>query len=500
MVYPIRTQVVVVGGGPVGMLLAAELVRYGVKVLVLEREAATSKRPKATTLHARTVQTLARRGYLPGPDPTRTTGTVSSPFHFAGIPGLRITAPAAEPEPVLKRAQADIEQLFEGRARAAGARVMREHHVVGIRHLPDKVAVLAEGPQGPAVWEADYVVGADGARGTVREQAGIPCDTYEASLSAMMGLVRLDDPDALSAGWHRTPKGWVVVKDGTDGETHIRTVNFAQTDVDRGRRPSLDELREEVSRIMGREIVMSAPRWLSRFSDYARLARGYREGRVLLAGDAAHLHFPIGGQGLSTGLLDALNLGWKLAATVRGSASGSLLDSYETERRPAAERVIDNVRAQVALMHPEVRLDSLRSLMSGLLVDDRGGPHLAAMISGQDTVLPARSLSPSPWEGKFLQNIALTTRSGPTNVISLLQEGRMLLLLFGTDAYEQHEKAAQRWGCHLRVVRAEPVAVVPCDALLVRPDGYIAWASDGGGLDEAVAEYLTVEGDVCSAR
>ncbi|MFD6278086.1 FAD-dependent monooxygenase [Streptomyces sp. NPDC060209] len=499
MVHPIRTQVVVVGGGPVGMLLAAELVRFGVDALVLEREATTSERPKATTLHARTVQTLARRGYLTAPEMSSTAGTVSSPFHFAGIPGLHITAPAAEPEPVLKRAQADFERLFEGRARAAGARVMREHHMVEIRQLPDGVAVLAEGPQGPTVFEAAYVVGADGARGTVREQAGILSDTYEATVSAMMGLVRLDDPNALSAGWHRTSNGWVVAKEGADGETHIRTVNFAQTDVDRGRPLSLEELRGETSKIMGREIAMSAPRWLSRFSDYARLARAYRERRVLLAGDAAHLHFPIGGQGLSTGLLDALNLAWKLAATVQGSASASLLNSYETERRPAAERVIDNVRAQVSLMHPEVRLDSLRSLVSGLLVDDRGGSHLAAMISAQDTVLPARSLSPSPWEGKFLQNIALTTRSGPTDVIGLLREGRMLLLLFGTDTCEQHEKAAQRWSHSLRIVRAEPVAVVPCAALLVRPDGYIAWASDGGGLDETLAEYLTADGGVTSA-
>ncbi|MFG3142508.1 FAD-dependent monooxygenase [Streptomyces sp. NPDC048211] len=499
MVRPIRTQVVVVGGGPVGMLLAAELVRYGVDALVLEREASTSKRPKATTLHARTVQTLARRGYLPAPEPSRPSGTVSSPFHFAGIPGLRITAPAAEPEPVLKRTQADIERLFESRARAAGARVLREHRMVGIRQLPDRVAVLAEGPRGPVDYEADYVVGADGARGTVREQAGILSDTYDASVSAMMGLVRLDDPHALSAGWHRTANGWVVVGEAADGETHIRTANFTQPGADRGRPLSLEELRRETSHIMGRDIAMSSPRWLSRFSDYARLARAYREKRVLLAGDAAHLHFPIGGQGLSTGLLDSLNLAWKLAATVRGSASESLLDSYETERRPAAERVIANVRAQVSLMNPEVRLDSLRSLISGLLVDDRGGSHLAGMISAQDTVLPARSPAPSPWEGKFLQNIALTTESGPADVISLLQEGRMLLLLFGTDAAGQHEKAARRWGCSLRVVRAEPVAVVPCEALLVRPDGYIAWASDGGGLDETLAAYLAVEGDVRSA-
>ncbi|MEU9188927.1 FAD-dependent monooxygenase [Streptomyces sp. NPDC048484] len=502
MVRPIRTDVVVVGGGPVGMLLAAELGGYGVDTWVLEQEAATSERPKATTLHARTTQSLARRGYVPAPDASSAAGTVSSPFHFAGLPGLHISAPAAEPEPVLKRVQADLERLFEGRARSRGVRVLREHRMTELRQEPDGVRVVAEGPHGTSVYEAAYVVGADGARSSVREQAGMLCDTFPATVSAMMGLVRLDDSGALQAGWHRTPRGWVVAKDASGEGMHIRTLNFAQTHTDRGLPLALDELRRETSQIMGREIGMSAPRWLSRFSDYARLARRYRDGRLLLVGDAAHVHFPIGGQGLSTGLLDALNLAWKLASTVRGTASGSLLDSYDAERRPAAERVIDNVRAQVSLMHPEARLDSLRSLFQGLLAEDRGGAHLGAMISAQDTVLPARSASSSSWEGRFLHNIALTTRSGPTDVITLLREGRMLLLLFGADCCEQHEKAAQEWAHLLRVVRAEPVASVPCSALLVRPDGYIAWASDGGSLDETLSAYLAgpAQGDVRPVR
>ncbi|MGA4846491.1 FAD-dependent monooxygenase [Streptomyces sp. G5(2025)] len=491
MVRPIRTDVVVVGGGPVGMLLAAELSGYGVATVVLERRAATSERPKATTLHARTAQTLARRGYLPAPELSSSVGTVSSPFHFAGIPGLRISAPAGEPEPIVKRAQADLERLFESRARAHGARVLREHRMLEVRQQPDSVGVVAEGPQGTVTYEAAYVVGADGARGTVREQAGISCEAYEPTVSAMMGLVRLDDPDALEAGWHRTPHGWVVTKDAPDGKTQIRTVDFTRTPADRDRPLSLEVLRAETSRIMGREIGMSAPRWLSRFSDYARLAHTYRKDRVLLAGDAAHLHFPVGGQGLSTGLLDVLNLGWKLAFTVRGAASESLLDSYDTERRPAAERVIDNVRAQLSLMQPEVRLDSLRNVFSGLLAEDQGGSRLGAMLSAQDTVLPARSPDPSPWEGTFLQNIALTTRSGTTDVTRLLQDGRMLLLLLGAGHGAQHEEAARRWPGLLRVVRAQPVSVMPCAALLVRPDGYIAWASDGGALHPALAAYVT---------
>ncbi|WP_413755281.1 FAD-dependent monooxygenase [Streptomyces sp. MMBL 11-3] len=484
--HPIRTQVVVVGGGPVGMLVAAELAAYGVGVVVLEREAATSQRPKATTVHARTVQTLARRGYLPAP--SRGAGTVRSAFHFAGLPGLDITAPASEPPPLLKRSQADLEGLFERRARARGVRVLREYRMTEVRPRREGVAVLAHGPQGAVACEARYVVGADGARGAVREQAGIASDTHPATVSALMGLVRLKDPRALQAGWHRTARGWVVAKAGADGERHLRTLRF-EPPADRGRPLELEELRAQASHIMGRDIAMDTPRWLSRFSDYARLARTYRSGRILLAGDAAHLHFPIGGQGLSTGLLDAVNLAWKLAATVRGSAGAGLLDSYGAERRPAAERVIANVRAQVALMDPQERFDPLRDLIGHLLADERGAAPLAAMISAQDTVLPARTPDPSPWEGRFLPNTALTTPSGPADVIGLLQQGRMLLLLLGDQARAQYEKAARRWAPLLRVVRAEPVAALP-GALLVRPDGHVAWACDGGDLEEALARYV----------
>ncbi|MEU0575386.1 FAD-dependent monooxygenase [Dermacoccus nishinomiyaensis] len=489
MVRPIRTDVVVVGGGPVGMLLAAELGAYQVGVVVLEATAATSVRPRATTLHARTVQSLARRGYLPGPERASDTGTVSSAFHFAGLPGLSITAPATEPVPILKRPQADLERLFEGRARSRGVRVLREHRLTELHQRPGAVRVVAEGPQGRVVCDALSVVGADGARSSVRELAGMTSDTHGVTVAAMMGMVRLETAGALPAGWHRTPRGWVVVKDAPDGCAHIRTVNHTRPHPDHRLPLTLEELRRETSRIMGRDIAMTAPRWLSRFSDYTRLAHGYRAGRVLLAGDAAHVYFPIGGQGLSTGLLDALNLGWKLALTVRGTAGRGLLDSYDAERRPAAGRVIGNVRAQVSLMHPGPRFDGLRAVFLDLLAKDGGGAGLSAMISAQDTVLPVRSATPSAWEGRFLQNIALTTDAGPTDVIRLLRDGRLLLLL-GQDGCDAYESAARGWARHLRVVRARPLSEVPWAALLVRPDGYIAWASDGGDLGAALCAQL----------
>ncbi|MFC8831338.1 FAD-dependent monooxygenase [Streptomyces sp. NPDC057137] len=489
----VQTQVVVVGGGPVGMVVASELAGYGVDTLLVEAATAICRRPKATTLHARTVQCLVRRGHLEGlvsAGNRAGAATVSTPFHFAGIPGLAISVPATEPEPVLKCAQEELERAFERRALVAGVRILRGHRVTEVHQEPGGVRVTVEGPRGRLSCVADYLVGADGARSTVREQADFSSQTYPATVSALAGDVRLAEAGLLGQGWRRTPRGWIVAKDVPGGRLRLRTVNCAGAHAERRLPPTLEELRREVSWIAGAEIAMDAPRWLSRFSDFSRLARSYRSGRVLLAGDAAHVHFPIGGQGLSTGLLDAVNLGWKLALTVRGVAGGGLLDSYDEERRRAAQRVIDNTRAQVALMRPGPELDPLRDLFGRLLAQGGESSVLSSMISAQDTVLPARSARPSPWEGRFLPNVGLTTPEGPTDVIRLLREGRPLLLLLGEQEGSGYDREARGWAGLLRVVRAAATPEIPCEAILVRPDGYIAWAPGGDALTAALSAYF----------
>ncbi|WP_326770430.1 FAD-dependent monooxygenase (plasmid) [Streptomyces sp. NBC_01591] len=487
----VRAQVVVVGGGPVGMLVAAELAGYGVDTVLLECRADVSEQPKATTLHARAVQTLARRGHLPGQGYPYTDGAADSTFHFAGLPGLVITAPAREPEPILKCPQAELERHFEERGRAAGVRILREHRVTEVVQEDGGVRVTADGPQGTAVCFAEYVVGADGARSTVRDQAGIASDTHPATVSALMGTVTLAQPDALTKGWHRTPRGWIVAKRDAEGRTHIRTLNCTGAHADRQLPPTLEELHQEVSWIAGRDIAMDEPRWLSRFSDFARLARTYRAGRIFLVGDAAHVHFPIGGQGLSTGVLDALNLGWKLALAlaVHGSADAGLLDTYDVERRPVARQVIDHTQAQLALMRPGPELDALRRVFTGILSADREHGHLGDLISAQDTVLPDHTDVSCRATGTFLRNAVLSTADGETDVIGLLHEGRPLLLLFG-EGDSGHREAAREWEGILNVVRARPTAEVPHDALLVRPDGYIAWAPGGRDLTEVLSAYF----------
>lgn len=486
-----RAQVAVVGGGPVGMLVAAELAAYGVDTVVLEARAQVCDQPKATTLHARAVQGLARRGHLPGPVSPKVSGARAAAFHFAGMPGLVITAPGTEPEPILKTPQAELERLFEERARALGVRILRGHRVSGIVQERDGVRIAAEGPGGPTSCAVEYLVGADGARSTVREQAGIASDTWPATVSALMGLVRLGDPGALEPGWHHTARGVIAAKRDPDGGTHIRTLNCAGAHGNRQLPPSLEELRHEVSWIAGRDIAMEQPRWLTRFSDFTRLARTFRSGRIFLAGDAAHVHFPIGGQGLSTGVQDALNLGWKLALAVRGLAGAGLLDTYDPERRPAARRVIENTRAQLALMRPVAEADALRALFGGLLAADRGSGYLRDMISAQDTVYPGHTERPSPWEGTFLPNTVLSTPAGETEVIELLRDGRSLLLLFGERGGRYQDEVRQWPGMGiLRVVHALPTPEVPCAALLVRPDGYIAWAPGAGELADALSAHF----------
>jgi 2-polyprenyl-6-methoxyphenol hydroxylase-like FAD-dependent oxidoreductase len=483
-----RADVVVVGGGPVGLLAAVELAGFGVDTVLFEELAEPSERPKASTVHARAVQSLVRRDRVPWISPLHQPEEVVRRFHFAGVPGVNLTAPGSEPEPLLKIAQIQLERSFETQAAAAGVRILRGHTVTALDQGPDLVRVEAKGPTGRVHCEAAYVIGADGARSTVRTLAEIEAETWPATVFSLIGLVALPDPAALGPGWHRTPRGWIVATPVGDGDVNLRTLGAPPGPIDRTQAPTADQLGRAVEWIVGREVALERPRWLSRFSDFARLARGYRLGRVLLAGDAAHMHFPIGGQGLTAGILDVINLCWKLAHVVRGTAPADLLDSYDTERRPAARRVIESARAQVVLMRPDSELAAIHTLLAERLADPRIGAALSRMISGQDIVLPPRTARPSTFEGRFLTNRRLATSRGRIDVISLLQSGRdrPLLLLIGRKADRFRSEAAP-WARLLHIVAADAEPDSPYEAVLVRPDGYIAWAADGGTLTEALA-------------
>ncbi|CAL9389373.1 12-dehydrotetracycline 5-monooxygenase_anhydrotetracycline 6-monooxygenase [Streptomyces sp. enrichment culture] len=479
-----RVPVAVVGGGPVGMLVAAELVRYGIPVTVVEQNPATLDVPKAGTLHARTAQTLSRRGYLPVPEPApHLLGEErAQPFHFAGLPGLTITGPAVEGEPIVGRSQGDLERLFERVAREHGATVLRGHRVVALEQDEEEVTLTLEGPDGPSHLRADHVVGADGARSLVRERTGFTYEEHLPRTQAVLGLVDLVDPYAAPPGWTVTERGWTVIGPNPFGPSRVAAFDFAGPRPDRHTPLTLSELEATVSRIAGRDIPLRNARFLDRFSDYSRLTHTYRNGRVLLAGDAAHVHFPVGGQGLNLGIQDAVNLAWRLAHRLRGWPGADLLDDYTAERRPPAARTIDNTRAQLALMTPGTAHDPLRALFTDLLRNPAVSRQLGDMISDQDVRLPSTP-GQSPWAGTFLPNLPLLVDGGRTGAANLTRSGRIQLLLLDEATAADLEKAAAPWQEAVDVVRAGAEMSLPFTALLLRPDGYLAWAADGTAAD-----------------
>ncbi|MFE9765167.1 FAD-dependent monooxygenase [Streptomyces sp. NPDC005808] len=477
-----RTQVAVVGGGPVGMLVAAELAHYGVQVTVVEQNATTLDVPKAGTLHARTAQSLRRRGYLSGPDATvELLGQErSQPFHFAGLPGLTITGPAVEGEPIVGRAQSDLERAFERIARERGATVLRGCRVGAVRAREEEADVVFEDDHGTVTLTADWVVGADGARSLVREQAGFTSEEHLPQTQAVLGLVDLDAPYEAPAGWNLTERGWTVIGPNPFGPSRVAAFDFDGPHTDRRTPLTLEELQSTVSRIAGHDIPMRNAYFLDRFSDFARLAHSYREGRVLLVGDAAHVHFPVGGQGLNLGLQDALNLSWKLAHHLNGWPSPFLLDSYTPERRPPAARTIANTQAQLDLMRPGTTHDPLRALFTELLQNPAVSRHLGDMISDQDVALPTRPTA-SSWSGTFFPNLPITVRGKPTDVARLLHTGRLQLVLLGSEHEPELRKAAAPWEEALDITSAVTEVPLKVNALLLRPDGYLAWADSGTG-------------------
>ncbi|MFI6292185.1 FAD-dependent monooxygenase [Nonomuraea sp. NPDC050790] len=468
-------DVVIAGGGPVGMLLAGELGLQGVRALVLERLAVPSGESKAGTLHARTAQSLDRRGLL---EAVGRASYGSLRFHFSGMFGLDLGAVTGDGPSLVGSPQAWAEQVFARRAAGLGAEIRRGQEVTGLVQHDDRVVVTVGGRE----VEARFVVGADGARSVVRKAAGIPFTGTGARVAALMGDVRLEDPYGLPGGYHRTPRGWLIAWVNPAGHSRITTYDFRAPHADREAPVTLEELREAAEHIAGVPVPMRDPRALSRYGDAALQAERYRSGRVLLAGDAAHVHFPWGGQGLNTGLEDAVNLGWKLAAEVQGRAPDGLLDSYHAERHPVAARVLWNVRAQTALANPDPSVDPLRELFAELMGLDEVNAYLSGMISGVDTAYDVGV----PGAGRMLADLAIKTDDGDVRLAELLRFGRPLFLdLAGRDDLAD---AVAGWPVEVVRGRAEHEA----EALLVRPDGYVAWTSRAGTdtLGEALGRWF----------
>ncbi|MFD7658412.1 FAD-dependent monooxygenase [Actinosynnema sp. NPDC059797] len=486
-------DVVVVGAGPVGLWLAAELRAGGSSVLVLEARDEPDPRSKALTIHPRTLEVLASRGVherflaeggrLPG-------------GHFAALDQRLDFSVLDTPFPfTLALPQARTERLLEEHARGLGVEVRRGHRVVGVERRDDAVVVRAEGPAGERVFEAAYAVGCDGTRSTVREAAGIAFAGTGSRVLGWLGDVVLDEPPAGSATTRVTADGLIMVVPLGGGRHRLVGITPGDVRADRPGELSLEELRANTSAITGTDFGMRDPSWLSRFGNASRLADRYRRGRLLLAGDAAHQHFPAGGVGLNVGVQDAANLGWKLVAVLRGWASQDLLDTYEAERRPVGAELLAHTKAQTALMAdftPEGT--ALRDLVGGLVATHPGvSADLAGRLSGLAVAYPAV-------EGDH----PLTGRRAPDlgGLFAALRPDRHVLLDLGGDPTalaDVRDAAPGATGPGLTVLRDVSAGDRPdwagVRAALVRPDGHVAWAaSPDDDLPDAVRAALSAIG------
>jgi 2-polyprenyl-6-methoxyphenol hydroxylase-like FAD-dependent oxidoreductase len=493
-------DVAVVGGGPVGMWLAAELHRGGVRPVVLERRAERSPYSKALTILPRTLELFAMRGIV---NRWLDEGTQVPTSHFAMLTSrLDFTFLDTRYPFTLFLPQLRTEQLLEEHLAALGVPYLREHRVVGLRQDADGVDLEVVTPSGPRAFRSAFVVGCDGGGSVVREAAGIEFTGSPATWSNVMGDIELTEPPPGRALTLNLPGGSILVVALGGGRYRLVTVDL-QTLYDRTDGPAtFDELRASAIRLAGTDYGMreTADAWLSRVSNATRQAARYREGRVLLSGDAAHIHYPAGGQGLNLGLQDATNLAWKLAAEIKGGAPGWLLDSYEAERHPVGLEVVEDTLAQCALIANPNR--------EGVALRDRFNRILAAHTSlNRELAVRLSGLAVGyPEGGRRVPDLAL--RGAPSaSVFGLLRNATFVLLdLGGGKAASGWADAAGRYRDRLEIVTAtlaedrEDWADVR--AMLIRPDGYVAWSCREGDPSEEppLAYWLTEGGGIPMGR
>ncbi len=340
-------DVVVVGAGAAGLWLAGELRLAGVGVVVIEQALERSPHSRGLNIYARTVEVLDMRGMA---EAHTSEGRAVPTAHFAALsPRLDMSVLNSRFPFMLVLPQSRTEERFAERAVEMGAELRLGHRVTGVDQDDAGAEVAVDGPDGAYGERAQFVVGCDGARSTVRAAVGIEFDGHRATRTAAIGDVELSEPPERGAMSFHGPRGSLIVVPMPSGRYRLVIKDLERLNLARSIEPTLEELRQSMRRIIGTDLGADNPTWLARVGNDARLARAYRRGRIFLAGDAAHIHPPQGGQGLNLGVQDAMNLGWKLAAEVNGTAPGWLLDSYERERRPVGASVIENSSAQEEL-------------------------------------------------------------------------------------------------------------------------------------------------------
>jgi 2-polyprenyl-6-methoxyphenol hydroxylase-like FAD-dependent oxidoreductase len=488
-------DVVVVGAGPVGLMLACELRLGGLRTLVLERLSEPAGHDRAGVMHVRTLEGLDIRGLL---DKFKHGHDLAPRLPFAAMvkAPLRFEVLDSRHQYGLLCPQSHTEALLADRARELDAEIRRGHALTNLTQDDEGVDVAVSGPDGAYNVRASYVVGCDGARSAVRRLAGIEFPGSDPAVSALIGYVTLNERD-VPRRWERVSGGQIVLSFPPEGGIgRVVTVEYGREAPDRDTPVTLAEMRAASVRLKGRELPFTEPvLWMSRFNDSSRRAEPYRKGRVMVAGDAAHIHFPIGGQGLNLGLQDALNLGWKLAAVVSGRVGDALLDTYHQERAPAADAVLLNTRAQLALMHPdENHVGPLRTVFQEMMQGDELNAHLSRMISGVGTRYRAPDPDQHPLVGTFAPDVDLKTATGATRPAELLRTGRGVFLDVAGRA--DLRAVAEVWADQVTVVTATAPERSPgAEAILIRPDGYTAWAAqsptgDADGLRAALSRWF----------
>lgn len=480
------TDVAVVGAGPTGLMLAGELATAGVDVEILERRTTQDLAgTRARGFHARTIEILDQRGLA---ERFLAEGTTVQALSFAGTPLEVADLPTRHPY-TLALGQAPVERVLLGWVEELGVPVRRDVEVTGFTQDDSGVDVrLADG----GCVRTAYLVGADGGRSRVRKEAGIDFVGAEPTRSYL--IAEVETTEEAQPGMRLDEVGVHAMNVMPEG-----TVGLVETEreLHTGDEPTLAELADALKAFYGTDFGVHSPRWMSRFTDAARQAAAYRSGRVLIAGDAAHTHAPTGGQGIGLGLQDAVNLGWKLAQVVQGVSPVSLLDSYQAERHPATARVLKNVMVQASLQRQDARTDAVRDTFAELLADRGARARLAAMLTGLDV---RHDLGEGhPLLGRRMPDVDLRTDDGTHRAFELLHGARHVLLDLtdsgldvdaGTDRV-RHVTARAVGPWELPVVGT----VDPPEALLVRPDGHVAWVGDGtaAGLEDALRTW-------CGAR
>lgn len=461
-------------------MLACELALAGVRTRVVERRAERQQDSRALTLHPRSVELMDLRGLAPR---FLALGRTVPGWHFAGLDTkLDFTALDSRHGYTLFLAQARTEALLEERAHELDVEILRGHETVGLRQDADGVEVDVRGPEGVETVHAKYVVGCDGGRSFVRQAAGIGFPGTDETLTGILGDFAAVDLDPHSLDGARARGVLVVPVEG--GLTRFVLLDPERMRTPAGEPVTLEEFRTSLTRICGSDCGVAEPRWLSRFGNATRLAESYRSGRVLLAGDAAHIHFPAAGQGLNTGLQDAMNLGWKLAAVINGWAPLGLLDSYGGERHPVGQAVTENTEVQTLLAEltlvPQYRRPAaaLRRLLDELLGMEEVNRLVAGTVSALSTSYPP-AVGADPLVGRRMPDIGLTAAgSEAVRVYELLPDGRFVLLDFAEDS-DLTQSVGAGWGSRVNAVtvtkRDGHAALEGVREVLVRPDGHVAW-------------------------